>query len=61
MSKAKPFIIGIVLGAVVGAVLLGPIVQLLLIGVIAGSVGLTVYHGRRLVLRRLKGAKRLKA
>jgi hypothetical protein len=61
MSQAKTFIVGIVLGAVVGAALFGPIVQLLLIGVIAASAGLAIYRGRRLVLRRLKGDERLKA
>ena len=61
LSQAKTFIVGVVLGAVVGAVVLGPIVHLVLIGVVAASVGLALHRGRRLVVRRPKSEKQLKA
>jgi uncharacterized membrane protein YfcA len=61
LSQAKIFMVGAVLGAVVGAALLGPIVHLVLIGVVVATVGLALYRGRRLVLRRPKDEKQLKA
>lgn len=61
LSQAKIFMVGAVLGAVVGAAFLGPIVHLVLIGVVVGTVGLALHRGRRLVLRRPKDEKQLKA
>lgn len=61
MSQAKVFISGAALGAVVGAAFLGPIVHLVLIAIVAASVALALYRGRRLVLRRAKGGRQLKA
>jgi uncharacterized membrane protein YfcA len=61
VSQAKIFIVGAVLGAIVGAAFLGPIVHLVLIAVVVAGVGLALYRGRRLVLRRPKDEKRLKA
>jgi uncharacterized membrane protein YfcA len=59
VSQAKIFMVGAVLGAVVGAAFLGPIVHLVLIGVVVATVGLALYRGRRLVLRRHKDEKQL--
>jgi O-antigen/teichoic acid export membrane protein len=61
VSQPKVFICGVVLGAVVGAAFLGPIVHLVLIGVVAAAVGLALYRGRRLLLRRPKPKGQLKA
>lgn len=61
MSHAKVFVVGAVLGAVVGAPCLGPILHLVLVGFVVASVALTLYHGRRLVLRPPKPKKPLEA
>jgi uncharacterized membrane protein YfcA len=60
VSQAKVFIVGMLLGAVVGAAFLGPIVHLVLIGVVVAGLGLAFYRGRRLVLRRPKDERQLK-
>jgi hypothetical protein len=42
VSEAKIFIVGAVLGAIVGAAFLGPIVHLVLIAVVVAGVGLAL-------------------
>lgn len=59
VSQAKIFIAGAILGAVVGAAFLGPIVHVVLVGVVVATVALALYRGRRLVLRRHKDEKQL--
>jgi hypothetical protein len=61
VSQAKVFIVGGVIGAVLGAAFLGPILHLVLIGAAVAGLGLAFYRGRRLVLRRTKDEKHLNA
>ena len=61
VSQAKVFIVGVVLGAVAGAAFLGPILHVVLIGAVIAGLGLAFYRGRRLILRRPKEEKQLKA
>jgi hypothetical protein len=61
LSQAKIFFFGAVLGAVLGATLLGAVAHLLLIGFALAGLGLAGYHGRRLVLRRARADKGLQA
>ncbi len=52
---------GAILDAILGAAFLGPIVHILLIGVVVLGVAAAVYRGRRMVLARTRDDKRLKA
>jgi hypothetical protein len=61
VSQAKIFVLGAVLGTVFGATVLGAVAHLVLIGFALAGLGVAAYHGRRLVLRRARVDKRLKA
>jgi F0F1-type ATP synthase assembly protein I len=61
ISQAKFFLAGAVLGAIFGALVLGPVVHFFLIGVLVAGVGAAVYRGRRIVLARTRAERRLKA
>ena len=61
LSQVKIFLAGAVLGAVFGAIVLGPVVHFFLIGVLVAGVGAAVYRGRRIVLARTRADRRLKA
>lgn len=60
MSQAKTFIVGAVLGAIVGAAFLSSIVHFLVIGLVVVGAGALFFRGRRLVGRGRAG-KRLEA
>lgn len=61
ISQIRVFFLGAVVGAVFGAIVLGPVVHFLLIGAIVAGVGAALYRGRRIVLARTRADKRLKA
>ena len=61
ISQPKVFLAGAVLGAIFGALVLGPVVHFFLIGVPVAGVGAAVYRGRRIVLARTRRDRRLKA
>ena len=61
LSQAKSFFLGAVLGAVLGATVLGAVAHLLLIGFALAGLGVAAHHGRRVVLRRARADKGLQA
>jgi hypothetical protein len=61
MSRIKSFIIGALLGTVVGAAFFGAIFHLLLVGCAGLGVGVAVHGGRRRLLTRRETHGSLKA
>jgi hypothetical protein len=60
-SQVKIFTTGALLGAIFGALVLGPVVHFLLIGAVVAGLVAALSRGRRLVSGRARADKQLKA